>query len=179
MKILVINGIGRVGKDLFCEYAQNNCSFIYPISTIDRIKQIALFGGWSGEKNAKGRKLLSDLKDVFEEYNDLPHQFVLGFIENRVHNLDLLDMVASDNAIFLVHSREPKDIQRWVEENGARALLIRRDEVEKEWGNHADDEVENYQYDYYLENNGTLEDWEKQTVKFIERLRMENWESHV
>lgn len=179
MKILIVNGKGRVGKDLFCEYAQNNCMFIYPISVVDRIKQIALFGGWSGEKSEKGRKLLSDLKDAFEQYNDLPHQFVLSFIENRVHNLDYLDMVASDNAIFLVHSREPEDIKRWVEENGARALLIRRDEADKNWGNHADDEVENYEYDYYLENNGTLEDWEKQTVSFIEKLRMENWESHI
>ena len=179
MKILIVNGSPKSGKDLFCENAHNNCAFIYPISVVDRIKQIALFGGWDGNKDAKGRKLLSNLKDAFEEYNDLPHEYVLQFIENRTHVLDQLDMIGTDNAIFLVQSREPKDIQRWVDENGARTLLIHREGMDVSWGNHADDEVGDYQYDYMLFNSGTIEDWEAKTVKFINQLRKESWESHV
>lgn len=179
MKILIINGVPRSGKSTFCDNAHDNCSFIYPISTIDRVKQVALFAGWSGEKNAKGRKFLSDLKDIMTEYDDIPHRYVTEFIRNRVGVLDRLDMISADNAIFLVQSREPEDIQRFVDELGAKTLLICREDADINWGNHADDEVENYQYDYVLYNNGTLEDWQYRTVNFIETVRKEDWESHI
>ena len=41
-------------------------------STVDKIKEIARDFGWDGEKTPKARKFLSDLKDVFTDWNDLP-----------------------------------------------------------------------------------------------------------
>ena len=179
MKILVVNGQPRSGKDLFCEAAQNNCSLIYPISTIDRVKQVALFAGWSGEKDAKSRRFLSDLKDAMTRYNNMPHDYVLMYIKNRSHLLDQLDMVGYDNAVFLVQAREPEDIQRFVDENNARTLFISREETAQNWGNHADDNAWDFNYDYYLENNGTIEEWEEESVKFINMIRRESWESRI
>ena len=178
MKILVVNGHPHSGKDTFCETAFYNRGLVYPISTIDRVKQVALFAGWDGEKNAKGRKFLSDLKDIMTEYNDIPRQYVLSFMDSRLQIHDD-DMVGTDDVLFLVQSREPKDIQRWVDENGARTLCISREGVDQHWGNHADDEVANYKYDYYLENNGTLEEWEEITTKFIDMIRKEDWASVI
>ena len=178
MKILIVNGKARSGKDSFCEYAHDNHGLVYPISTVDRVKQVALFAGWSGEKDERGRKFLSDLKDAMSEYGDLPRNYVLDWMRQRL-NTSENSMIGTDDVIFLVHAREPADIKRWVEENGARALLIHRPEAEKSWGNHADDEVENYDYHYYLTNDGTLEEWEKKSVDFIDRIRKENWESKI
>ena len=178
MKIVIVNGRGRVGKDLFCEYAHDNCGLVYPISTVDRVKQVALFAGWSGEKDARGRKFLSDLKDAMSEYDDLPRKYVLDWMRQK---LDIYEgsMVGTDDIVFLVHAREPEDIKRWVEENGARALLIYRPNAEKSWGNHADDEVENYDYDYYLTNDGSLYDWKRKSINFIDKIRHESWESKI
>ena len=179
MKILIVNGKGRSGKNKFCEYAFYNRGLVYPISTIDRVKQVALFAGWSGEKDERGRRFLSDLKDAMSRYRDIPRNYVVDQIKNRLEVLDNSNMMVSSDAIFLVQSREPADIKRWVEENEAKSLLIRRASVDKTWNNHADDEVENYEYDYYLDNDGTLEDWEKKTVDFIDKLRMTGWKSRI
>ena len=179
MKILIVNGHPRAGKDTFCEAAHYNRAQVYPISTIDRIKQIALFAGWSGEKDAKGRKLLSDIKDALTLYNDLPRNYVLDFIRTKSEWLDSTFVIGSNEAIFLVQSREPADIKRWVEENGAKALYITREGVDQHWGNHADDNGWDYNYDYFLENNGTVFEWEEEAVRFIDMIRRENWESHV
>ena len=179
MKILIVNGLPRAGKDTFCEAAFYGRGLVYPISTIDRIKQIALFAGWSGEKDAKGRKLLSDIKDALTLYNDLPRNYVLDYIRTKTKQLNDTIMLGSDEAIFLVQSREPADIKRWQEENGARALHISREGVEQHWGNHADDEVDLYIFDYYLENNGTLLEWEEKAVEFIDKIRKERWQSRI
>ena len=179
MKILIVNGAPCSGKDTFCEAALYNRGLVYPISTVDRIKQIALFAGWSGEKDAKGRKLLSDIKDALTLYNDLPRNYVLDYIRTKAEQLDTTIMFGSDEAIFLVQSREPADIKRWVEENGAKALYITREDTEQHWGNHADDNSWDYNYDYFLENNDTELEWEKEAVRFIDMIRRENWESHV
>ena len=179
MKILIVNGAPRSGKDTFCEAAFYGRGLVYPISTIDRIKQIALFAGWSGEKDAKGRKLLSDIKDALTLYNDLPRNYVLDYIRTKTEQLDDTIMLGSDEAIFLVQSREPADIKRWVEENGAKALYITREDTEQHWGNHADDNGWDYNYDYFLENNDTELEWEEEAVRFIDMIRRENWESHI
>ena len=138
-----------------------------------------LLGRGLGQKDAKGRKFLSDLKDAMSEYDDIPHFYVYEYIKNRIDLLNHNDTIDVDNAIFLIQSREPEDIQRWVDECGAKTLLIYREDTAQDWGNHADDEVSNYKYDYMLFNNGTLEDWECRTVKFIETIRKEDWESYV
>ena len=179
MKILIVNGLPRSGKDTFCEAAFYGRGLVYPISTIDRIKQIALFAGWSGEKDAKGRKLLSDIKDALTLYNDLPRNYVLDYIRTKTEQLDNTFMVGSNDAIFLVQSREPEDIKRWKELNGAKSLYISREDVQQVWGNHADDNAADYGYDYYLTNNGTIFEWEQKAVEFIDKIRNEKWESHV
>ena len=108
MKIIIINGKAKSGKDLFCKYAYDNRGMVYPISTINRVKQIALIAGWHGEKDEKARNFLSDLKDAMTAYNDSPRQYVLNFMEQRI----TMWGDDSDGIIFIVHSREPEDIQR-------------------------------------------------------------------
>ena len=175
MKLLVVNGAPRVGKDLFCYYAFINRGLVYPISTIDWVKEIALSIGWDGVKDERGRKFLSDLKDITSVYDDLPRKHVLEEIQNCCEAI-------GDNqkdAIFLIQAREPEDIKRWVEEHDAKTLFIYREGLNRTWGNHADDEVGNYEYDYYLNNGLDKFYWETRTVEFIDEIRREKWESHL
>ncbi len=46
------------------------------VSAITPIKEIASNYGWNGEKDAKSRKFLSDLKRAFADYNDLPTHYL-------------------------------------------------------------------------------------------------------
>ncbi len=181
MKIVCVNGMARAGKDLFCDYAFRNRGLVYVYSTIDKIKEIARQIGWNGEKDEKGRKFLSDLKDAMTDYDDLPRKYVLEEIKNR---MDIIGYghegeIWGHDAVFLVHMREPKEIEKWENEHGARSLLINRKEADRQWNNHADDEVYNHMYHYVLDNNGTKEDLERTAIRFIDDIREEDWESHL
>ena len=59
--VIVINGAGGVGKDTLCELASLHFK-VFNVSSITPIKEIASMCGWSGAKDDKSRKFLSDLK---------------------------------------------------------------------------------------------------------------------
>jgi hypothetical protein len=83
----------------------------------------------------------------------------------------MYDFNPDTDAIAFVHCREPKEIARLCEELGAQSLLITRDEVEtNDQSNHADAEVYNYNYDYIISNENTLQDLEDAAVRFLVEL---------
>ena len=178
MKIIVINGLPKAGKSLFV----GNClgtlgNFGKEISTIDFVKEVAILCGWNKEKNLKNRKFLSDLKDLLTEWNDVPMKKVKEKIRDFWNIFRTYD-VDDNKAVIFIHCREPKEIQRFVDELGARTLLILRDStLNNEQSNHADSEVFNFTYDYTITNNGTFEELEEKADNFLHMIRNENWES--
>ena len=184
MKILCINGQGGVGKDSFVFFCGTPSTGVYNYSMVDDIKTIATQIGWDGKKTLKDRKFLSDLKDLADSYNDFSFERVLDKLRttSATHCLALLnDGITNDekDLVCFVHARESRDIERWKQRCGARAILVRRPEVEGEYGNHADDHVFDCDYDYYINNNGSLEDLRGQAHKFIKHIREERWESYI
>lgn len=161
--VIVINGQGRSGKDTVCKIMSKYYK-VRNISTIDPIKEIAGYAGWKGEKDNKSRKMLADLKQVFIEYNDLPLNFVLEHIKT---------FAKSDEQFLFVHCRESEEIAKIVKASTLNTitLLIRRNDrfFERQvFGNRADDEVENYNYDFiYSGNNETTDDLEKDFMEFF------------
>lgn len=157
-KIFIINGSGGVGKDTFVEMV----SKIIPTmnySSVDKVKEIAKQIGWNGiSKTEKDRKFLSDLKILTSEYCDMPFQDMMRIIK---------EYHGSDCRCLFLHIREPKEIRRAVMEFSAESILITRDSVEPITTNMADANVHNYQYDYTINNNGTLEELEIQARKFV------------
>lgn len=148
-----MNGCGCSGKTTFekmiQEIAAEKGDKIEILSTIDYVKDIARTFGWNGEKQQKDRKMLSDLKDILTEWNDLPHKIICEKIEKCKKN--------NIKAIF-IDSREPEDIQRFVDEYHALTVLIKRSSIEMIYGNHADDNVDDYEYDCIIDNSrGLLE----------------------
>ena len=158
---IVINGSGGVGKDTLCELSAKHFK-VKNISSITPIKEIAALCGWDGTKDNKARKFLSDLKSLCIEYNDYPTLWALG---------EYKKFLLSDEDVMFLHIREPNEIKKFVEatEGKAKTLLIRggkRMSGEK-YGNASDDEVENYQYDYYFLNEAELDAAEVEFVKLI------------
>lgn len=158
---IVINGAGGVGKDTLCDLAAKHFK-VKNISTITPIKEIARLCGWDGSKDNKSRKFLSDFKKLCAEFNDFPTMWAKREYEQ------FLD---SDEEILFVHIREAEEIKKFVAAtNGdAKTLLVRGGKrmSTAKYGNVSDDEVENYSYDLYFDNDSTLEDAENNFVNLL------------
>lgn len=162
IKILIVNGAPGSGKttmENFCKAVLGE-AFCQTRSTIDKVKEIAMFLGWDGMKDLAGRRFLSDLKDAFTRYNDMPLNDIK--ITARLFSDDLEAYgINSERGLLMVDCREPEEIQKLVDEFNAKTVLVVRPEVsENEVSNHADEFVNNYEYDFCIYNNGTLEDLE-------------------
>lgn len=186
-KVFILNGKGAVGKDEFknfvIEYDKelNNTDRIVSTSIIDRVKDIAAKCGWGGAKQDSDRAFLHDLKILLEKYNDLPYKTVANFIyymSSRTINGTLI------YPYIFVDAREVHDIERLVKDFNATTVLVKRGD--RVYGNEADDNVFNWQYDYVIDNNGTLNDlkdaartfWNEITrsERIEKALRWENFE---
>ncbi|MCC8015564.1 MAG: hypothetical protein LIO87_10280 [Eubacterium sp.] len=156
--VIIINGKGGAGKDTLCDIAAKHYK-VRNVSAITPIKEIAKKHGWNGEKDSKSRKFLSDLKKVFIEYNDLPTQYLLEQYEQ---------FMQSEEQLMFVHIREGSEIDKLKHsiKTKCRTLLIRRAGQES-WGNASDDEVEQYGYDLYYDNDKPLEETENDFIEFL------------
>ena len=159
-KIVVINGVGGSGKDTFVEFCKKYMS-VTNFSSIDKVKEIAKLIGWNGTKSEKDRKFLSDLKKLTTEYNDMSYKSVVDAI-NLFNN--------SENEILFIHIREPEEIMRIVDEFNAITLLIKRLDINPINSNYSDASVNNYNYDYIIENT-TLEELDMSAKNFIKKLK--------
>ena len=158
--VVVINGAGGVGKDTMCSFAARVYK-VRNVSSVDPIKAIARMAGWDGDKSDKSRKMLSDLKMLFTQYNDL----CLRYIKEQYQQF-----LQGDEQVMFVHIREPEEIARFVETapEHIRTLLIRNSSKEQHvYSNVSDDNVEQYSYDGVYDNCLTLEETEKAFIDFF------------
>lgn len=165
--VIVINGSGGVGKDTLCDLVGKYYSTMN-VSSIDPIKEIASKNGWNGDKDAKSRKFLADLKKVYTEYNELPQKYLLDRYK---------EFLLNNKQILFVHIREPEEICKFKSmiKISCITLLIRgRKNLNPSWNNSADDLVENYNYDYYYDNNKKIEDVEEDFIKFFKYILKNN-----
>lgn len=160
--IVVINGKGGVGKDTLCDFIAKRYHAMN-VSSITKVKEIAKIAGWDGEKDEKGRKLLSDMKRALTEYGDLPTKYLLENVDEFFH---------SEDEILFVHIREVEEIKKFVQmikdDCNIVTLVVKRDTDVQCWKNKSDDEVENYNYDYIYHNDLPLEKAESDFTSFFE-----------
>lgn len=160
--VVVINGKGGAGKDTLCGFVAKH----YPtenVSSITPVKEIAALCGWSGEKDAKSRKFLADLKRLLTWYNDLPTQYLMAQYEK---------FDQSSQKILFVQIRERDQIEQFRRKMSGRCvtLLVRRDCDAQPFGNAADDEVEDFRYDYIYENFKPLLEAEADFLCFFKKI---------
>lgn len=154
VKILIINGKGRSGKDEFVNQLEKYVK-VKRYSTVDNIKSIAQrYFYWDGQKDNKGRKLLSDLKIASIEYNNQPHEDMIKAIQ---------EAKKKKYEVFTCMIRDIPEIEKACKDERINkdvvTVLISSNRTEGiTYGNVADDNVYNYIYDYYVKNDGTLED---------------------
>lgn len=149
--IVVINGKGGAGKDTLCA-SFGETHKVMNVSAIDPIKEIARQHGWNGEKDDAARRFLAELKRAFVNYNDLPTEYL---------KQKTAEFLSGSDEVLFVHIREADQIEaykRAILPNSCITLLVKRDAVEHDFGNEADDDVLNYTYDLVFDNNIVLEE---------------------
>ena len=173
-KIFIVNGGATSGKSTFemmCfNYAmRKNNSFIGIESIINPIKKLAYNNNiWSGNKEPKDRKLLSDLKDLLTEYCNYPMKETAHKVEN--------DFLIYDGPAAFIDMREAADIDKFIELYGdvydIQTLIIRRpgdEDAAKTSSNHADRDVFDYDYDIVVWNQGSLDDLNVKAEYFVDK----------
>lgn len=159
-KIYITNGSGGNGKDTFAEFLSKYIS-VFKYSSIDLVKEMyKTIGIDRNNKDEKKRKLYSDTKDMLTKYDDIPFKDIASIVSDFKNN-------KIEAEVLLIDIREPDEIARAVKTFGAKTILIRNLNVEKIESNHADRDVENYEYDYIIENSGTLEQLERVAKLFV------------
>lgn len=171
MLIFIMNGRGASGKTTFETMVQSIAAKqnikVEIISTIDYVKGVARTIGWDGGKTNEDRRFLSDLKDALTRWKDIPYQMIATTIKNLEKSNDV--------DVLFIDCREPKEIQRFVSDYNALTVIVQRGEFIQLMGNHADDEVMNYQYDITIDNSRGLKELQEEAEIFVDTfLREEN-----
>lgn len=161
-KIFVINGNGGVGKDTFINCCKDISSkYIMSVSMADSAKILASTIGWDGEKDERGRRFLSDIKDAIDRYDDRSFKYVNNFISSY------------DDVIIFIHSRQPEDIKRFIDKYNATTILVVNNNVPQINSNHADANVYDMDYDYIVDNSYDLDHLNQEAQNFLERMGVE------
>ena len=156
--IFITNGVGGCGKDTFANF-MNEFIPTVKYSAINKVKSVAEICGWDGGKTEKDRKFLSDLKLLTTEYSDMAFTDIKEMVEQFHYN--------TIYPVLLIDIREPEEIERAKKEFGAKTILIRNDRIKPITSNMADANVENYDYDFIIYNDGTLEEFRETTRRFV------------
>ena len=109
-------------------------------------------------KNEKDRNFLSDLKCLTSEYSDLPFRDISRIVNDF--------RSAEAFKVLLIDIREPDEIARAKQEFGAETILIVNQNIPHITSNMADKNVYNYNYDWVIRNNGTINDFRETVKKF-------------
>lgn len=157
--IFITNGMARCGKDTFAMFLEEFVPTM-KYSSINKVKSIAKLCGWEGGKNEKDRKFLSDLKVLTSEYSDMPFKDVAANVGKFYGD--------NEYSVMLIDIREPEEIERAKKVFNAKTILIKNDRVKMIDSNMADANVFNYEYDFVIENNGTLDEFKEKVRQFVE-----------
>ncbi len=162
MIVFIVNGYPRSGKDTFYKIL-NGAYNVMLYSTVDTPKRILKIMGWSGEKTPEFRKALSDLKDMYTNLFNGPFIEAIGMITTN-----------EECDAIVVMCREPGEIdklKKWCDKYDVSCytVFINRTTTEK-LTNHADKNVEEYKYDIYIDNTGTLDTFKNNVLELASTL---------
>lgn len=135
------------------------------MSTITPIQDICIELGWDGLKDEEGRLALSEFKALAVKHFDFSFRRTQKELHKFLHEDDIY-------RILTIDSREPEEIKRFVDELGFKTVYIHNENVVHTPNNTSDRNVHLYNYDYIVDNSGTLEDLQYEVEKFIEHFKI-------
>lgn len=160
-RIFVLNGVHSTGKDTFVKYINEYGIDAVHYSYVDFTRNMLDNAGINiNNKTDKIRKLLCDINNALEEYDDIPFKDCCEIADDFKN-----DWIEGD--WLIIDCREPKKIERLKQRLNAKTIFIKSNK--KITANNVADKAvaEDYKYDYIIDNTGTLEDLKKNTLAFL------------
>ena len=174
MEIVIINGTPGSGKDEFVKQSQKILGDFrcYNYSTIDFVKFVAICAGWKQDKTPENRRFLSDLKKLLTTWDDVPLKKTLAEVRDCHRFAEAHECL--EQSVMFIHCREPEEIERLMDCLGGyncHTLLVKRaaaDEIEQ--SNESDARINDYAYEAFVINDGTIEDLAAGAQTYIEEI---------
>ena len=162
-QIFILNAKATAGKDTFIKKLNEYIPTIH-YSYVEFTREMFRNMGIAvDEKTEKMRKLLCDVNNSLEEYNDIPFADCLEIY------MDFMNSMFDECDILVIDCREPEKIDRLKNAiNGAFTVFIDNINVPLITSNSADAKVMDYIYDYVVNNNGGLNNLDREVEKFVE-----------
>lgn len=166
--IFVLNGSPRSGKDTFCTLMEKygvvkHYSYVdFTRTMLDKMRVDYR------KKTDKDRQLLETINNALETYDDIPMKDICESVINAIAKSDFR------NLYIFVDIRKPENIKRFIEKFPNAKTVYIDDGRELSEATESDHSVKDYDYDYYITNNGTLADLQNEVEKFIKGLRGDN-----
>ena len=162
--ILICSRLPQQGKDTATKFLEENYNGIR-IGLADKVKEIATLMGWDGEKDEKGRKLLTNIGHTGVKYN----KYV--WVENVLHQIDynlwLDNNVIISDLRFIHEEQYIRDRYKNVYVIGIESDIF----GDKTLINDSSQiEYNNIKKDFIAKNNGTIIDLYKELNKIIQQL---------
>ena len=177
-KIILVSAKARNGKDAVAELAKQELELkgekVLICHYADLLKYICkTFFDWNGIKDDNGRTILQHVgTDVIRVKNHAPDYWV-DFIAN------LLWMFYDEwDYILIPDTRFPNELERMIDNFGKEritSIRVNRPHFDsgmtQEQLNHPSEcALDDYEFDYYIENNGTLEDLQLKVKDLLDNI---------
>ena len=173
MKIILISGKAGHGKDTVGEYLEkyysNAGKKVLVCHFGDAVKHVCTkFFGWDGRKTPEGRKLTQHV--ATDTTRALYPNFWADFIIKLLHVFyDEWDIVLIPDLRF---TNEVESMKNWFTDvitcRVNRPNFIREEFTEDTLSHVSENQLDDYNFDYVIENNSTLDDLYKKVDSFIE-----------
>ena len=172
--VVIINGSGTSGKDTLVSIV-DKCvenTFVYNVSSIDKVREAATILGWNGNKYEHDREFLHQMKMLASKFYNHSLLYMLVRQEQMIRVYE--NKILGKALIGFFHVRESEEIDKFKKEVSRKCskvltLLVTRDNIIK-FDNDADKNVEDYEYDYVIDNSGSLLDFEEKVVKLFNKI---------
>ena len=173
VKVIVVNGLSCSGKDSFIAAVTKKAPVVVSFSSIGTVRGALIGAGILDhkKKTEKERAFLVAVKQAWIEYSDGPYREVLKVVDNLEKACEFMNNI--DRVLLFVQVREPKEIYKLYTHfmENFFSVLVERSEAILQPG---DEGVLNFDYDFDVHNNGSLEDLEtdlgKEADRFIQFL---------
>lgn len=166
-QIFVLNGSPTAGKNTFVKMLPCDCvhySYVDFTRSMLDYKEVDYKPKPNEPKSNKSRVLLETINNALEEFDDIPFKDCCDLTR------DFLEGYLECEYLF-VDIRKPCNIKRFLDEfKGARAVYI-DDKRPISSVTESDSQVANYDYDFYIDNSGSLENLQREANRFIAEIR--------
>ena len=163
MRIFIINGMARSGKDTFINFVREEVESMgmtfETVSSVDSIKEIATeFGYDDTRKDDNDRTFLSDFKQLVNKH----YNFTIHNLSNIIQD--------SDADVMFIQIREGSEIDEMKSLFDLKTVFGFNTNITSKPTNKSDrgtEDINPFDYDYVFDNSGTLDDLSEKASIFV------------